>query len=881
MCSRTGDEAKGTKLPLEPDALVSHDANHRFEQTIAGLVHGRDVSVRLRNCIDANPSLGELTLREFLSDSIGTRNLLLNLRNLGRKTADELNELAVAIASEPQGGPLGPILERGARLAFVSLVHLLSTIRFPVDLLTIEMSVRLRNTLKAIEEAQHLGGDKDAAHYNLGAIVADWPDYRRRLIKQANVGRTTIAELKSIIEKIVSRRLGLLSACGTEIAITMETLSEERLDESLHQALIDAADCSRTDVSWDLNVVLHGIDPNLSLPPREHILKTVSKLPGKERDTITERFGLDGGEPQTLEQIASRVHVTRERVRQVEAKALHRLRIGVNRAAFERILQAEGEAVWDVLSDNSELVMPADLQERRRGISRHFALAIEVCHGRPIDWMNTQAQVGLGGWLRVGADPKEIKESVTRIAAWARTAPHPAPLAVASRVTGITERNFGTAARLRPEIRLFEGYVCLDHLGNQARRTCRLHRVAIANEGGARPFDICTLRDSYAAAYPDDAVSPRVIYLQLLRAPHLFFRLFDSIWICVELGQTPSDIASCDMPFPRVPMLRGSDFEAGSIGAWLRDVLRKNGPSRSVDLTEQAETAFSHGISHSSVGAVLQSNPDFVRVAPGVYGLHSGVADWSEPGSVNPTLLGDTQCRYYSMSRRAGDPIGIYPGWSRTLEMGLCRWASSNASEDSYRSLLAVAEPSEWPVDPDEVDAWQARKRFYGSYRLPILATPQAMNLPSAGSFLSSATWLALTGSIAWTTVNRTSQRRIDSQKAAATLALLVRFGMASPAGHWQDRHQALPPAAAHVSKMLADLSRTGTLSWDEGHLHALRTSPSRTLSMTSSSDGIEAMLAGGEAAADGRRMMEPGSSSMDLESLFGSDDWGSVFQSG
>ena len=859
---------------------MSDEPKGPFEHTIASLVHDHDASVRLRHCIDANPLIGGLTLAEFLSNPAETRHLLLGLRNLGRKTADELAALVAAAAAGPRGGPATPVREPRARLAFRSLVNLLSTVKFPVDLLAMEMSARLRNSLKAIVEAQSQGGNGNVAQSNLGTVVATWPDYRRRLVKQTNVGRTTVTELESIIENIVRRRLGLLCVSGTEVAVKMEALSEERLDEMFHQALIDAVNGAEGDAPSDLAIMLHGVDPNLRLPPREHIQETISKLPGKERETVTLRFGLDGGEPQTLEQIASRVHVTRERVRQVEAKALGRLRIGSNQAAFERILRAEGEAVWRILSDDSDLVMPADLQDRRQGISPHFSLAIEVCHGRLIDWVNTQAQVALGGWLRAGADPKDIKDSVARIAAWAQTAPDPVPLATASRAADVSKRDFGTVARLRPEVRLFEDYVCLGHLGSQARRTCRLHRLSVA-DGGARPFDICTLRDTYAAAYPEDAVSPRVIYLQLLRAPHLFFRLFDSIWICVEPGPDLSGAATGDMPFTRAPMLEGSDFESGSIGAWLHDVLTENGPSRSVDLREQAETVFSHNISQSSVGAVLQSNPDFVRVAPGLYGLHSGVADWSEPGSVHPSLLSDIQCRYYSMSRRTGDPVVIYPGWSRTLEMGLCRWASFNASDESYRSVLAVAEPSKWPVDPGEVDAWEARKRSYGRYCPPILATPEAMNLPSAASFLSSAIWLAMTGSIAWTTVNRTSQRRIDSQKAASTLALLVRFGMASPALHWQDRHHALPRAAAAVSVMLADLSRTGTLSWDDGHLYALKSRAHTTLSMPNSSNAVEAMLSSGEAAADSRRMMDPGSSSVDVESLFGSDDWGSAFQAG
>ncbi len=859
---------------------MSQDASDPLDQTIAWIVHGHDASVRLRNCIDANPSVGGLTLGEFLSNPDETRRLLLGLRNLGRKTADELAAMAAAAAAESGVGPPTPVLEPRARLAFRSLVNLLSTVNFPVDLLAIEMSVRLRNCLKSIVEAQRQGRNGDAAPCNLGAVVAGWPDYRMLLVKQANVGRTTVAELESLIEKIVSRRLGLLCVPGAGTTVTIGVLSEERLDETFHQALIDAADGTEGDAPSDLAAMLHGVDRKLQLSPREHIQETIAELPGKERDTVTRRYGLDGGEPQTLEQIASRVHVTRERVRQVEAKALGRLRVGPNRLAFERILLAEGEAVWHMLSAGSDLIMPADVQDRRQGISAHFFLAIEVCHGRLIDWVNTQAQIALGGWLRNEADPKDIKDSVARTATWTRTAPSPVPLAAASRAAGVTEKNFGTAARVRPEIRLFEDYVCLGHFGSQARRTCRLHRLSVAS-GGTQPFDICTLRDTYAAAYPDDAVSPRVIYLQLLRAPHLFFRLFDSIWICVEPGPDLIGVASGDMPFQRMPMLKGSDFELDSIGAWLRDTLAKNGPSRSVDLREKAESIFSHGISQSSVGAALQSNPDFVRVAPGVYGLHSGVATWLEPGSVHPTLLSDTQCRYYSMSRKTGDPVGIYPGWSRTLEMGLCRWASSNASDEAYRSLLAVVEPSGWPVDPVEADTWQARKRSYGSYRLATLTAPEAMHLPSAASFLSSAIWLAMTGSIAWTTVNRTAQRRIDSQKAASTLALLVRFGMASLTRHWQDRHQALPRAAVAVSAMLADLSRNGTLSWDKGHLHALRAESPTSLSMPNTSYAVEAMLSGGEGAADSRRMMDAGPSSMDVEMLFGSDDWSSAFQPG
>lgn len=52
----------------------------------------------------------------------------------------------------------------------------------------------------------------------------------------------------------------------------------------------------------------------------------ISLLGDTERDIISMRFGLDGSEPETLENIGTRFGITRERVRQIELKAIYRLR---------------------------------------------------------------------------------------------------------------------------------------------------------------------------------------------------------------------------------------------------------------------------------------------------------------------------------------------------------------------------------------------------------------------------------------------------------------------------------------------------------------------------------------------------------------------------
>ena len=69
------------------------------------------------------------------------------------------------------------------------------------------------------------------------------------------------------------------------------------------------------------------------VPPEQRELRQVLhstvasllvELSPREREIVVARFGI-GREPETLEQIGQRFHVTRERVRQIEARALHKL----------------------------------------------------------------------------------------------------------------------------------------------------------------------------------------------------------------------------------------------------------------------------------------------------------------------------------------------------------------------------------------------------------------------------------------------------------------------------------------------------------------------------------------------------------------------------
>lgn len=59
---------------------------------------------------------------------------------------------------------------------------------------------------------------------------------------------------------------------------------------------------------------------------RDILLKAIYQLPARMCEIVLLRFGIKDGKPRTLEEVGDQFHVTRERIRQIEVKALQKLR---------------------------------------------------------------------------------------------------------------------------------------------------------------------------------------------------------------------------------------------------------------------------------------------------------------------------------------------------------------------------------------------------------------------------------------------------------------------------------------------------------------------------------------------------------------------------
>ena len=74
---------------------------------------------------------------------------------------------------------------------------------------------------------------------------------------------------------------------------------------------------------------VQAVSPNDSIAAtmlKEQLLGVLDTLTPREEKVLRLRYGLDDGRPRTLEEVGKEFNVTRERIRQIEAKALRKLR---------------------------------------------------------------------------------------------------------------------------------------------------------------------------------------------------------------------------------------------------------------------------------------------------------------------------------------------------------------------------------------------------------------------------------------------------------------------------------------------------------------------------------------------------------------------------
>jgi len=190
-----------------------------------------------------------------------------------------------------------------------------------------------RGLMRAVDKFEHRLG------FKFGTYATWWirQGIQRALADHARTVRVPCHQV-SVLSAIERVRGELLAKNGREPAVediaavlglsaseTRSLRAVARQPISLHESMGDDAERSLADFLDDQSAGNPGENVDQTLL-RERIAEVLRSLTPREREVIELRFGLRDGHPRTLDEVAKTYGITRERIRQIEARSLFKLR---------------------------------------------------------------------------------------------------------------------------------------------------------------------------------------------------------------------------------------------------------------------------------------------------------------------------------------------------------------------------------------------------------------------------------------------------------------------------------------------------------------------------------------------------------------------------
>ena len=364
-----------------------------YTLTIKDLVARSTCSVRLTNAIFSATNLPAENISDYMKAPESMHCAFKSdIKNMGCKSADELDTLIRSAHKSISSGEFhaseqlnqtNQEMLRGKNENALNVARgLLSGLMFPQEVLAEDISVRLRSVLNRRYELENECFFKTLTNFDELSID---------LLREPGLGQVSLHELTKIMESIIRRRLSLTSIDPDTALTLISGISRQRVDDVLIETLESIKPAEYVDVNW----LDKELQDNCTL--ESIIVGRLEKLSEREREVMKRRFRITQQSPQTLQDIARVFDITRERVRQIEAKAKRKMIAG---KAQQRItLAVESVNLVEKMFSKKKAISIGQLHFVRESLSSYELLAVNLCYGKIKTFLDHAAVKIQGGWV--------------------------------------------------------------------------------------------------------------------------------------------------------------------------------------------------------------------------------------------------------------------------------------------------------------------------------------------------------------------------------------------------------------------------------------------------------------------------------------------------